>query len=307
MRSGIILLLLFVTVFLSAQKPEVSAELERDSIQIGEQINFKINLESEYPLKSLVPDVEKALTNGIEIIESKIDSTKAENYSYAFRYLITSFDSGFYKIPSVEILYNDGRIADTVFTLPAILTVYTPIVDTTEEIKDIKGVFKSPVNLNEILSYWKIYTAIILLIAIILASYYYLIRKPGIMVEPVRVPPHVKAINKLDRIKSEKLWQQGKVKEYYSELSNTVRQYIEERFEIPAMESITSEILEDFKKFSYDDEYLMEILENMLNLSDLVKFAKEDPAPSENETNLSQAYILVEKTKPVETLKKEEA
>ncbi len=82
--------------------------------------------------------------------------------------------------------------------------------------------------------------------------------------------------------------------------------YIEERFEIPAMESITSEILEDFKKYSYDDDYLLEILENMLNLSDLVKFAKEDPSPTENETNLSQAYILIEKTKPVETLKSEE-
>ena len=306
MRSGIVLLMLFMCALLSAQKPEVIAELERDSVQIGEQVDFNIRVSSLRPLNSVVPDIEKAFDERIEIIESVIDSGKSENYNYDFTYLITSFDSGIYKIPSIEVLFNDGMKADTLFTIQTILSVYTPEIDTSSEIKDIKPLFKSPVNLKEILSYWKIYSAVILVLIIILLVYYYLVRKPVVESEEISIPPHVKAINKLDKIKSEKLWQQGKVKEYYSELSNTVRLYIEERFEIPAMESITSEILEDFKKYSYDDDYLLEILENMLNLSDLVKFAKEDPSPTENETNLSQAYILIEKTKPVETLKSEE-
>jgi hypothetical protein len=74
---------------------------------------------------------------------------------------------------------------------------------------------------------------------------------------------------------------------------------MEERFEIPAMESVTSDILRDFKTHSWEDESLLEILESLLQLSDLVKFAKEDPLPADNEMNLNNAYIFVEKTKPL--------
>ena len=83
------------------------------------------------------------------------------------------------------------------------------------------------------------------------------------------------------------------------ELSDTVRAYIEDRYGIAAMESVTYEILDNFKQYSYDDEMLIEMLESLLNLSDLVKFAKENPNAAENEIHLNQAYIFVEKTKVI--------
>ena len=286
-------------------QPSVSSKLAKDSILIGEQVNYSIIIQSDKALRSIVPNADLLQSGGIEIIKESIDSTTADNYSYSFHYLITSFDSGIYTIPGMDILVNEGNKMDTVYSPHLSLLVYSPEVDTTAEIKDIKAPFRTPFKLSELLQYYPYIGGGLLLLAILLVVLWYLNRRQHKSLPGVILPAHIKAIQRLDNIKKEKLWQQGRVKDYYSELSVCVRQYIEERFGIPAMESVTHEILRDFKRFSYDDEYLMEILENMLNLADLVKFAKEDPAPSENETKLNQAYILVEKTKPAEEPKED--
>ncbi len=125
-------------------------------------------------------------------------------------------------------------------------------------------------------------------------------KEPVKLRREVIVPPYVRALQSLDQLKKEKIWQKGRVKEYYIILSDTVRQYVQEQFGIDAMESTTGETLQKFRRFAYDDTLLLEMLESLLNLSDLVKFAKEDPTPTENETNLNNAYLFVEKTRPAE-------
>lgn len=307
MRSGLISTALIFLISLSGfSQVEVSSSFERDSIQIGEQLKFQLQIESSGSLRSVVPDIESSIGKGLEIVSDYEDSVAGDQYIYRFEYLMTCFDSGVYNISPVEILVNDGNILDTLYTSSHDLNVYTPVVDTSAEIKDIKAAMKTPLTFKEFWSMTRYFLAGFLLLAIAVMIYWFVKRKEENEIRKEVIPAHIKAIRDLDRIKTEKLWQQGKVKEYYSQLSGTVRMYIEDRFNIPAMESVTSDILKKFRRFSYDDDSLMEILENMLNLSDLVKFAKEDPSPSENETNLNQAYILIEKTKPIEELRKEE-
>ncbi|MGC9344579.1 MAG: hypothetical protein ACP5E3_17875, partial [Bacteroidales bacterium] len=282
MKGGIqILILLFIFLFhsLSAQELDIETHLEKDSMLIGEQLNYSIILKSAGKIHSMVPIDDELFPGNFEIISQAEDSIiEGGRNLYQNDYLITCFDSGSYKINSIPVLVNSFERLDTLFTPELNLIVYSPEVDTTAAIKDIKPPEQTPFKLAELMPYAPYAGGLaILVIAGLLLMNYYRRKKKGIVSQQPRLPAHVQALNELDRIKKEKLWQQGRVKDYYSQLSDTVRIYIEERFEIPAMESVTGEILDAFKKYSWDDENLMEILESLLQLSDLVKFAKEDP------------------------------
>lgn len=304
------LIIYFVIVCVGLVKlyaqPSASSALDRDSIQIGEQLWYTLTIKSPRALRSVAPDIDHIFGSGLEKISAEQDSGSNGEHTYNFRYRITSFDSGKYEIPPVEILVNTDTGLDTIFGQSLVLSVFSPEVDTSAEIMDIKDPLNTPFRLNELMPYLKYIAAFLILAVLVIVVLWWIRRQKVKVAEEILQPPHIRAIRRLDRLRDQKLWQHGKVKEYYIELSDIVRQYIEERFSIPAMESVTSEILEDFRKFSYDDDYMMELLESMLNLSDLVKFAREDPGPQENEMNLSQAYILIEKTKPLDKVNKEE-
>jgi len=274
---------------------------------IGKQINYVIAVESEKALHSIVPLDDNLFPQGIEVISTAFDSViNGRTWEYRNEYRITSFDSGVYKINMIPVLVNDYKKLDTLFTVEVPLVIHSPAVDTSAAIKDIKNPVNTPFSLAELKPFLP-YTGGVLILLAALITWFYFSRKKKEEIEVIKkLPAHVKALEALDRIKEEKLWQKGQVKDYYSRLSDTVRIYIEESYQIPAMESVTWEILESFKKYSWEDDTLMEILESLLQLSDLVKFAKEDPTPTENETHLNNAYIFIEKTKPVEKLENQE-
>jgi hypothetical protein len=179
-------------------------------------------------------------------------------------------------------------------------------LDTTKGPVDIKKPNAAPVTLKEVTPY---ILGIILIAAIIFFIFYYLQRKKKnkplfSRIEKPKEPAHVIALRKLDRIKEEKIWQHDKIKEYYSEVSDTLRMYIEDRFGIAAMEQTSDETLTAFK-FRRDliNEKSMEELNQILKLSDLVKFAKYQPLPDDNNLSLINAYFFVNQTKK-EELKK---
>jgi hypothetical protein len=119
-------------------------------------------------------------------------------------------------------------------------------------------------------------------------------------------PAHIIALRELDRIKQEKLWQQGKTKQFYSEITETLRKYIEDRYGIPAMEQTSDETLDSFKyRRDLLKEKTLENLSRILKLADLVKFAKYRTTPDDDNMTLVNAYFFVNDTKPEE--KKPEA
>ncbi len=298
-RLFTILALLLFGLLLQAQIV-LQSKLDSDSMMIGEQQVFSIALVSSSPLQSVVPDLQKLENSGLEILSAMSDSlVKEEKHIYYYNFLITVFDSGNYVLPSIPVLINEQHRIDTLFSEELPLIVYSPEVDTTKEIRDIKDPVKTPFKISELFPYAP-YIGGVLLIALLVFLYVrYKRRLKNPEKEKEKIPAHIKAFHNLDLIKEKKLWQQGKVKDYYVELSDTVRAYIEDRYGIAAMESVTYEILDNFKQYSYDDEMLIEMLESLLNLSDLVKFAKENPNAAENEIHLNQAYIFVEKTKVI--------
>ena len=111
-----------------------------------------------------------------------------------------------------------------------------------------------------------------------------------------KLPPHEQAIKELDEIKQQKLWQQGRSKEYYTLITETLRRYIVDRFDINAMEMTSGEILDIIRK-QHEADSVYENLKQILNLSDFVKFAKMNPLPDENDLSMVNAYLFINQTK----------
>jgi predicted secreted protein len=195
---------------------------------------------------------------------------------------------------------KNGQVLDSAATRELMFQVHGMKIDTTKGPVDIKTVYGAPVTLKEVTPY---ILGIILLAAIIFFIFYYirwkkknvpLFAKP----EKPAEPAHIVALRELDRIKTQKLWQQEKLKQYYSEVSDTIRTYIQNRFEIPAMEQTSGETIGVFKQQKdLVDGKTLDQLQHILSLADLVKFAKYTPLPDDNNLTLMNAYFFVNQTK----------
>ncbi|MEI6899520.1 MAG: hypothetical protein WCL00_06565 [Bacteroidota bacterium] len=280
------------------------AKLDTNVVLIGDQV--KIDLQFSIPAKTLFrfPLVGDTLMHGIQVVSrSKVDTTVAadkKSLSLHQTIVITSFDSGAYMIPEFKMLYRQPPDTTIRFipTETLMLNVHTVSVDTTKAFKPIKGPIKVPLTFREILPYLLFCILILAIIGIVI--WYLRKRKkaePIFQLKPkVIVPPHEIAIAELNKLKGRKLWQEGKVKEYHSVLTDIIRSYIEGRFGVMAMEMTTDEILNqpEIRMNLSNTEKVK--LDHMLSMADLVKFAKMQPLPTENEMSLEYAFAFVQET-----------
>lgn len=307
MRLKIIFIWLFVVTgipasLMQAQEVKGDASLEQDTILIGDQIGFNLSFTGSKDIRVSWPVFQDTIISEIEIVEkSKIDSiVKDEDQLQLNQHItLTSFDSGYYQIPPVKFAYRlPGDTTEYYFiTKENHLLVNTIQVDTTQAIKPIKGPISAPYTFRELLP-WLIGLAGLIIIAVILL-YFFIWKKKDKTIPFMRpkppLPPHIIALNELEKLKQKKLWQQGRIKEYHTELTDIVRIYIEGRFGINAMEMISSEILESLSRTELNKE-LLEKLNQMFFLADMVKFAKEKPLPGDNDQSFKNAEIFVQET-----------
>lgn len=283
-----------------AQVIRAQAVLDTNTIDLGGQV--KMNLIVEKPSGSVVefPSFNDTLFGAIEILyKGEIDSSrKRDNQIILSQQLIlTVFDTGLFYIPPIPFVYRSEQYMDTIRSAANYLEVLSFPIDTANTIRDIKGIYKAPLSFREIFPFVLLFLALILIVWFIV--YYYKKKKRN---EPIMArfqpidPPDVVALRELDRLKVEKLWQQGRIKEYYSRLSEIIRIYIEGRYSITALEQTSYEILAAVQDIlGRDSNYAM--LKALLQLSDLVKFAKADPDPDENHNQLENAYLFIRNTR----------
>lgn len=297
-------LLLVLAIPADGQLIRVQSLLSRDSMMIGEQISYTLHVDAAADVEFNLPVIRDTLSDQLEVISylgsdttNSGDRTVVEQH-----YLITGFESGSHIVPAQEVLYRMGDVLDTARSMPLILDLYDPVVDTSQQIKAIKPPINTPLSFREVLPWAAGGLGGILLtgLAIWLIGRYLKRRKhPEALLQKPEEPAHVIAFRELDKLKEEKIWARGQVKQYYTRLTEITRQYIERQYAIPAMESTTDEILHAFQRANPEDSILDEILRDLLQLADLVKFAKEDPLPVDNQSNLNNAYIFVQKTYPL--------
>jgi hypothetical protein len=283
---------------------KATAKLEPHTILIGDQVNLNLNFSFPSGTQVVWPSIKDTILGNIQVISrTKVDtswSADKKNLQLRQELRLTCFDSGFYTIPPIRFYYRN--LPDTTIrfeqTEIQILTVHTLAIDTTLAIKPIKGPVKIPFSILEYLP-WIIAGLLFLAIAGFLI--YYLIKRkkgePIFLLRPsVKYQPHEWALMELEKLRKKKLWQAGKMKEYYTELTDILRKYIEDRFRLMAMESTTGEILEDLEEKIGIQKEFRTTLGKILSMADLVKFAKYMPLPEDHERSMEDAVDFINKT-----------
>ncbi len=297
-------LIAFGALWTHAQKLEVIARLDTNEILIGDQITLELKAQFRSGLNISWPIFQDTITKNIEIIEATLPDT-IESHTPGIKAMlqkirITSFDSGVHIIPPLSFLYiqEGDTLTNSASTLPQYLKVNTVEIDSTKNIMPIKPPLAAPYTFREALP-WIIAIVVAGLLAWFL-YYYFKKRKkhqPLFAARPKpKLPPHIIALNDLEELRYKKLWQNNKYKEYYTIMTDIVREYIEERFQVPAIEMTTDEILNGLKNEQSINSDAMDKVKQTLRLADLVKFAKEKPLPLENDLSLNNSIDFVRET-----------
>lgn len=301
-----ILLLTYISVILvagnslSAQRLSLDTRIDTNSILLGDQTIIRYIINKENDIRVVFPVLSQNLVEGIEIIgAANVDSVKIDKNKkqISLEYLITAFDTGMYYIPPYPVLVQDDGYTDTMYSKATYLEVHGVAIDTTGKVREIKAPEAAPVSFREILPWILLF--ILLTITGFLILMYYRKKKrktPGFQVEKTYEPPYITALRELDKVKAQKLWQQKREKEYYTGITHAIRWYIFRRFKIPALELTSDEILTHLRSKPLN-KVDFSVLDDLLNLSDIVKFAKGKPEPDENIRHLDNAYEFIKKTK----------
>ncbi len=306
------IIFIFISLFiqqlnLRAQRINVSARIDSTSIVIGNQAH--IHLTAAYDTKNGLPKIQwphipDSLISKVDVIsKSKVDTIIPDKTHPTIQQqvqdiTIASYDSGFYALPPFRFVLN-GDTGNPVLTEAILFQVQTVHVDTAKGFKDIKG----PIQVKfSILDYFT-YILLGLLGLIIIAGIVWFIiwssrkRTPVAVVEEPKIiiPPHIVALEELEKLAMKKLWQEGKIKEYYTSITDILREYIYGRYEIGAPEMTSDEILFSLKRKDIP-EAMKQKLREILVLADLVKFAKENPLPNDHEFCLNASIDFVKET-----------
>lgn len=306
MKQIITSLFLCIGLAVMAQsEPSVNVKTDTTNIRIGEQITYTIstpnNKEVIFPkLKNL---------NGLEVAEElPVDTIKNQLLK---KYLITGFDSGAFYIKKQQVFIDSKAY----FTDSLLVNVATIAVDTVKLAKHyvVKDLEEETYTFAEWWYRSKNYFYVGIAVVLFMIGLYFLFRKKK---EPVKekkivIPPYIEATKELKSLEQKQLWQNNKVKEYYSELTDIVRKYIGDELMIQALETTTDEMMSLLKtenkqqKLGLDKETL-ETLRDLLSQADFVKFAKQKPIEMEIKGHQSNASSIIETIhKIVESKKKE--
>jgi hypothetical protein len=299
-------------IFISSafcQEVKVTASVDTSRIYIGDQINYSITIDQPSGLRLSVPILKDTLIKNIEILAGPVvDSSiiKDGRVKIIQKYLISSFDSGFYQIPPVYAeLKNESGIKRffSEYSQLEVMRVKIAPADTTAKIFDIIKPYRAPLSLNEILPWFLI--AAMLGVAVWFAIKYIRrlkMSKKGVDVIIEPDPAHIIAFRDLEKLKEEQLWQKGEIKNYYTKLTEILRQYLENRFKVFSLELTTSETLEALVKSGFKKDASYNKLKIVLTGADLVKFAKHNPEPVENESHFQHSWDFVQATKLEEVI-----
>lgn len=291
---GFFILLLLVSSFATSQEM-VKAEIDTTNIRIGEQFIYKISVDGTENV--IIPKLE---LKNLEIVDSlKTDTIKNRIIK---KYVLTGFDSGAFYIPQQQIfLRNQAFLTDSL-----LINVATVPIDTTKVKKyEIKGIRGEPYQFDDFKNYFYWIIGTLILIGLLL---YFLVFKKKKKEEAKEIIPAIspfeQAMKNLQELDGKLLWQNNKIKQYYSELTEIIRQYIELELNIPALENTTDEIIEtltnlkEVKSIKTDKETIKK-LKGLLQKADLVKFAKSKPLANEIELDRKETENIINNLKPV--------
>ena len=303
--------LLFPLCSAFSQNVELKVKLDSTHILIGDQLCLHLSLTTTPERNLAIQNSEKWKMQNCEVVSAKSINTdvKRNQKTYTQEVIVTSFDTGVAVIAPILVFEGDtvpvGMSHEILFYIDS-LPVF---VDTTLPFKDIKlpcdGQDVDIDQPEKAQHNWgKIICLILLILAFIGAAVFVLVkylipyiqkRRAEQLKAMLKENAGTVAIRNLKELKQKKLWQKGQVKDYYSELSMILRTYMDHQWAVNAKEMVTDEIMEAIEDLDIEDELRSE-LHGFLQVSDLVKFAKEQPAEESHEKSMKNAYHFVRVT-----------
>jgi hypothetical protein len=288
MRKAFFLFLLLSSTVL-AQEVRLTAKTEADTFRLGSWIDVHVEGRFDAPVDTIAPVVKDSV--------GLLEVVTVERHAAESKWLIrlTTTDSGKIFLPPIEFDYKvkGDTSKHKAYTNSLLLNITGVAIDPKGEIKDIKPPLSAPWLFEDILPYL---VALIVLGALAGGVYYYWRKKKQkqdlLAHIKVIIPPHREALTALRALEEKKLWQQGMVKQYYSEATEIIRHFFERRWNIIALELTTDEILVQMKHIP-DALNVWKEMESFFITADLVKFAKYEPSPAEHENEMRSAYEIV--------------
>lgn len=300
------------------------SSLSKDSILIGDQIWWTLPVPKEAFDPAVIraveaPELPETVTEGVEALEPFcLDSlyTRRHLTGIDAKVRLTSFDSGSYVLPYMPLYLRrlDGGTDTLWFKGPMLYVNTIPIDTTTFKAYDIKPQMTYPISAKEVFTWLGVLLGVAGIVALLIwIAKRRKAHKPIFGSLKPQEPAHIVALKALDKIKAQQLWKHNKVKLYYTQLTETLRLYLRDRWHIQAMEQTSSEMMDALQNAAKQDPALaknvLAHLQEMLTVSDLVKFAKYIPSEDENEDALQQAVRFVTATaladKPEESVQPE--
>ena len=314
------------SVVAQSDTPTITATISADTIMIGDRLTCTIEVEKDvmqlvrFPQFSFENRDNGEETSSIEVVSDfAVDTVSQEGRRVRLRkrYELAIYDEGIINFGKPHVLYADKNIVDTLrvdkewevyvktFPIDSLKVAFEQ-----DKVRDLKPQKSLPFRIEEVAGYLAILAGALLLIAGIVFLLVRYLHKRGKrladLFKPAPAPPaHIVAIDALEKLRDEKLWQRNKHKLYYSGLSDILRTYLAGRFEVGAMEMTTDEIVEALRTTDIEQKSKMELL-SVLRDADLVKFACAVPEAIENEMAYDKAFYFVENTKPVERVEEQE-
>ena len=285
-----------------AQAVSLKGRISVDTILVGQPFDYQLLLTVPKDYNVDWKRFGDTLSKSIEIIkEGELTTTPVENSDNVLmkqQLTLTTFDTGYVYVPEIDIYYSKS-LQDSVryklHTMEKELYVKTVAVDTTQAFLPINGVIKQYVTAKEVLPW----AAIVIAVIGILYLIYYLQKhrktQQPVVIEKKKptIPAIVTARAKLADMKDNELWNSLKVKDYYTDLTDIAREYLEGQFEIDAVEMTTDEIMKEVNALNLQ-EFVKMKLQDTLITADLVKFAKANPSKDENEQSFKDINLFVE-------------
>lgn len=298
------LFLIAYCLLFACTKAQVQVDVKLDSLQlfIGQQTDLQLSVTLDAGQKLRLPDIKKGqqLVPDVEVVEVGKPDTAVLNdgkrMTVSQTYTITPWDSAFYYLPPLEVMVDTSRYESKSLALK----VYTVDVDTLhlDQFFPPQGIMELPFLWEE----WRMvaFGALLLLLMLACIAYLYHHVKHG---KPIvrfvrrkkKLPPHQVAMDEIERIKSERKWAEEDSKEYYTLLTDTLRNYIRDRYGFNAMEMTSAEIID--RLTSENNQEALNELREIFRTADLVKFAKWSTLINENDANLVAAVEYVNQTK----------
>ncbi len=296
-----LLLFLISTAILADEQPvSVQSKVDRNSITIGDRIKYRLTIRYNPKVKLLPLDLGRRLGEfEVKDVKTYPEQKSKKQIIKKTEYTITAFNTGKFVIPPLAIIYQ-GEQGMPKWVLSDSITIEVKSVPKKATDKDdIRGL-KPPWELPE--SIWIYILVGTLLLAAGLGYWYYrrfIIKKPAVAVPEIKRPAWEVALEELENLRKTDLVNTGKVKEYYFGLSEILRKYMEERFNLFCIDRTSEEIIAELNNGVLEERIKERFLTFLLE-SDLVKFAKFIPAQKKTEDDWEMLYNLVKETIPKE-------